>query len=106
VYALLFSPDGRTLVSSSPKHEFWDVDTRQRIGEPIEVSDPWNKMVFAPDGGQFIVAGPKGDVRAVNTSIGSWARVACSIANRDLSADEGRQFLDRQDSRPCARYRT
>jgi WD40 repeat protein len=103
VYALLFSPDGRTLVSSSPQHEFWDVGTRQRIGEPIEVSAPWSKMAFSADGGQLAVAGPEGDAQVVDTSIKSWVGKACAIANRSLSTDEARQFLDGQDPRPCAR---
>jgi WD40 repeat protein len=103
VYALLFSPDGRTLVSSSPQHEFWDVGTRQRIGEPIEVSAPWSKMAFSTDGGKLAVAGPEGDARLVDTSIKSWVGIACAIANRNLSTDEAQQFLDGQDPRPCAR---
>jgi WD40 repeat protein len=101
VYALLFSPDGRTLVSSSPEHEFWDVGTRQRIGEPIDVSDPWSEMAFSTDGSKLAVVGPDGDARRVNTSVKSWVAIACSIANRDLSPDEARQFLDGQDPRPC-----
>jgi WD40 repeat protein len=102
VYGLLFSPDGRTLVSSSPEHEFWDVGTRQRIGEPIEVSDPWSEMAFSDDGGKLAVVGPDGDARRVDTSLRSWVGIACAIANRDLSTDEAQQFLDGQDPRPCA----
>jgi WD40 repeat protein len=97
----LFSPDGRTLVSSSPQHEFWDVGTRQRIGDPIEVSDPGSKMAFSSDGGKLAVVGPDGDARRVDTSLKSWVEIACAIANRSLSTDEAHQFLDGQDPRPC-----
>ncbi|MCV2490980.1 TIR domain-containing protein [Geodermatophilus sp. YIM 151500] len=102
VYDLLFSPDGRTLVSSSPAHELWDVGNRQRIGEPIDISDPWSEMAFSSDGDELAVVGPGGDVTRVDTSVESWVDKACTIANRDLSGDEVRQFLDGQTARSCA----
>ncbi|MGR7023061.1 nSTAND1 domain-containing NTPase [Geodermatophilus sp. URMC 62] len=103
VYTLLFSPDGRILASSSPEHEFWDVESRQRIGEPIDVSDPWSQMAFSVDGGELVIVGPRGEVKRVDTSIQSWIDIACIIANRDLSADEAQQFLDGQDTQSCGR---
>ena len=58
-------------------------------------------MAFSADGGKLTVVGPAGEARRVDTSLTSWVAMACAIANRDLSADEARQFLDGQDPRPC-----
>lgn len=101
VYGLLFSPDGRTLISSAPEHELWDVTSRQRLGDPIAVSDPWSAAVFVADGAELAVVGPQGDVSIVATDLRTWVAIACRIANRELSPAESEQFLGGTDSRPC-----
>jgi WD40 repeat protein len=102
VYDLLFSPDGRTLVSLSAKRELWDVGSRQRIGMPMDIGDPSSEMAFSGDGDELIVVGSRGDVTRVDTSVESWIEKACAIANRDLSTDEIRQFLDGRTATSCA----
>ena len=53
VYSLVFSPDGKTLVSGSADGRVrrWDVATRQQIGKPFPHSpSPAYPMLLSPDG--------------------------------------------------------
>jgi hypothetical protein len=91
VYRLVFSADGRTLISSSPELELGDVAERRRLGEPIPVNEPLSRMALTGD--RLVVAGPDGAVDRVDLALGSWAAKARAVANRELSPDEIRQYL-------------
>ena len=51
-------------------------------------------MAVTADGDAVTVVTPEGGVRRVNIDIGAWTAIARKIANRSLTADERRQFLD------------
>ena len=66
VYSLAFSPDGRSLVSTSDDATIlvWDMNTRQPVGSPLETFAP--NIAFNPDGRFLAVGGSGGDISLWN----------------------------------------
>jgi WD40 repeat protein len=64
VFALTFSPDGKTLVSAAGDRQIklWDVATRAEVARLEGHKDPISSLAFTPDG-KLLVAGA-GGVRA------------------------------------------
>ncbi len=66
VFRLVFSPDGRQLVSSGEDGtvRFWDPRTGQQTGEPITfVDEGVSALAFSPDGRRIVTGGNHGAVR-------------------------------------------
>ncbi len=63
VYALAFSPDGRTLLTAGGGVvRLWDVDTGESSGEPLEASSGYFcSAAFSSDGQNILIPGPDQD---------------------------------------------
>jgi WD40 repeat protein/serine/threonine protein kinase len=99
---LLFSPDGKTLVSySSPGTPFvfvlWDVAQMQPFAPAFNEADATRGSVaFSPDGRRLatVVERSGKDIYTLwDITVPLWRDQACTIANRDLRADEWKHFL-------------
>jgi WD40 repeat protein len=103
VLSLDFSPDGRTLASSSEDGTLLlrDVATQRPVGSALTVqADTFVSSVFSPDGSRLFAVS-NGD-RAVrfDASADAWKRHACLITGRDLTPREWSEVL------PDRPYRT
>lgn len=100
---LLFSPDGKMLVSySSPGTPFvfvlWDVAQMQPFAPAFNEADATRGSVaFSPIGRQLATVVERSSGKDIYTlwdiTVPLWRDQACTIANRDLTAGEWKQFL-------------
>ena len=112
VIAMAFSPDGRTLaVSAGGKggggtFTVWDIARAERLGPPM----PWPDgrsfaLAFDPDGRTVATGSEDGRLVLWNVDPASWRKLACRIANRNLTHAEWTQFVGQEPyRRTCAQW--
>jgi WD40 repeat protein len=95
VDSLDFDPSGRTLVTSADdgKLRLWDVGTRALIGAPLPGSTTGGSAHFFPDGKHVLGVFSSGTGIVWNVDPAAWEAKACSVARRNLSRAEWREFL-------------
>jgi WD40 repeat protein/serine/threonine protein kinase len=106
VTALSFQPDGNILASGSADDTIilWDVDTRERLGRPFTGHGDWvTTLAFSSDSRSLISGGTDNQIYRWNVGLESWREQACSVANRNLTADERARYLGSENERiTCA----
>jgi WD40 repeat protein/DNA-binding SARP family transcriptional activator len=103
IITLGFSRDGRKLASASEDGtvRLWDVGTQTPIGSPLVVGHgAWTSAVLTPDGSHLLAVSDRGRGVSWNISPAAWARHACVVAGREMTAQEWRDAL------PDRRYQT
>jgi hypothetical protein len=103
VLSVTFSPDGNFLASASAAHsiQLWDMRERQPIGPPLvrAASGSKTSVAFSPDG-KTLAAGSKGGVIHLHdTDVKRWPERALSIANRNFSWEEWKEFFKDEEYR-------
>lgn len=96
VLSVAFSPDGTLLASGSVDHtvRLWDMATRQPAAPPLSGhADSVDSVAFSPDGRTLASGSADHTVRLWDVDVASATRRACSIANRNLTREEWRQYL-------------
>lgn len=79
VSSLVFSPDGRILVSTgSGVVRFWDAGTCEPQGEPLEEASFCMGAQFSPDGANLLIPGPDLTVRLWSLPAGRQNRASAS----------------------------
>jgi WD40 repeat protein len=86
-----FSPTGELLASSDSSGDtiLWDVEARRPLGPPV----PGWRPAFGADGRLLASALPAGGIGIRPLGLGSWRKLACSLANRNLGPGEWEQFM-------------
>jgi WD40 repeat protein len=104
VASVAFSPDGRTLAAGDGSAVvLWDVASGRRAGAfPARVLAT-TSVAFGLGGRAVAVGGADGRVELWDTDRESWQRLACAVANRNLSAAEWQGYLSPEPyHRTCA----
>jgi WD40 repeat protein/DNA-binding SARP family transcriptional activator len=104
VLSVTYSPDGRQLVTTSSDGQFrlWDVSSGKLVGAALPGADVGGWGTFSPDGRHVIAAFWSGLGMIWDVDPGAWQRQACTVAHRQLTRDEWRDFLpDRGYRRVC-----
>jgi WD40 repeat protein len=99
VTGLAFSPDGFTLASTSNDGtvRLWVTPDLRPLGPPLwdaRAAVDENDLAFSPDGRLLATASSSTlDLQLLDVDPSSWARLACTIANRNLTSLEWEQYL-------------
>ncbi len=95
VTALAFSPEDKVMATGGQdgKLILWDFATHQPLGRPLYgKGDEILGLAFRPKTGELAVLADKG-LLIWKIDEASWRRVACRIANRNLTVQEWNKFL-------------
>ena len=104
VWSVAFSPDGRTLAAADASAlVLWDVPSGGRQGILPGGVQATNSVASGLGGQVVAVGGSHGRVVLWNTDRQSWQRLACAVANRNLTAGEWQRYLSPEPyHRTCA----
>ena len=93
--AIAFSRDGSMLaVVANKAIELWDMPTRTSLGVLRgEEGDGLGGLAVDPDGRLLAAGGLDGSVAVWDVDRSSWRRLACAVANRNLTDTEWRRYL-------------
>jgi len=99
-----FSPDGRTLGSSSagPEVMLWDIETRLPLALPLGGhSLSVTALAFHPDGARLASGSDDGSVTLWDVDSRSWKDQACRAANRNLTRTEWGRWMSGRYRKTC-----
>jgi WD40 repeat protein/tRNA A-37 threonylcarbamoyl transferase component Bud32 len=110
--ALEFSPDGRILAVSGLASgravsgaavSLWDVATGTQIGPSLAAGKRAAMIDLSSDGRRLLMTAANGEGAVWDIDPDSWARRACTLANRTLTREEWKTFLPGRPYEPaCA----
>lgn len=102
VEKMIFTPDGRYLVSSAFRDKIivWDVNSHTKLlehGIPVQ----WVDSISVSSDSKYIAIamntapkfGGQSELLLINIDSDLWINAGCELANRNLSPDEWQQFL-------------
>jgi WD40 repeat protein/DNA-binding SARP family transcriptional activator len=96
-----FDRTGTELASTSPdgKIRLWDLASGKLIGSPLPGGDGSGWGTFFPDGKHVISTFADGTGVIWNVDPAAWAAQACTVAHRNLTRAEWRDFLPQRSFR-------
>ena len=103
VWALDFSPDSSIIVISGGDGfaSLWDVATGAKIGQRLAVGSREAMLDVSPDGRRLLMTNGDGRGAVWDIDPASWAKRACTLANRALTRKEWEEFLPGRPYEPA-----
>jgi WD40 repeat protein/tRNA A-37 threonylcarbamoyl transferase component Bud32 len=103
VWSLDFSPDSSTLAISGGDGfaSLWDVETGTKIGPRLGVGSREAMLDLSPDGRRLLMTNGDGRGAIWDIDPDSWARRACTLANRTLTREEWEESLPGRTYEPA-----
>ncbi|MDF2751910.1 MAG: hypothetical protein K0S82_292 [Gaiellaceae bacterium] len=100
-----FSPDGRILAVAGWENvaSLWDVASGAQIGPRLTAGSRRTSLDVSPDGRRLLTTYGNGQGAVWDIDPESWARRACSLANRALTRKEWEEFLPGRPYDPACR---
>ena len=97
IVSVVFDPTGALLASSdlTGRTILWDIRQQTPVGTLTHAT----AFAFAAGGGALYTSGANSVIWKWSLSLDDWRSAACSIAGRNLTADEWQQFLPDEDYR-------
>ena len=95
-----FSPDGRTLATSTDNGtvSLWDVESHALLGSPLPgLAERWSTTRFTPDGRHLFAAYDNGRAIRWEVDPNAWRERACTVAGGGLTTDEWEEIVPEQD---------
>ncbi len=106
IVGMSVDPGGRTLATAGNDDGdviLWDVASRRQIGTALTGNGPYPYVFYSPDGRRLLAVSPAGPITVWDVDPESWKRRACSVAGRNLSRVEWRDFVgDRPFHATCS----
>ncbi|MFI5456004.1 MAG: hypothetical protein ACHRXM_11195 [Isosphaerales bacterium] len=101
VGCLAFDPFGLMLASGGDDGTivFWDGRTGLPLGPAFIAHGGVSALAFLPDGKRLLSGGRFGIVRSWDVDPDSWVKMACAVANRNLSQREWKEKFEDEDYR-------
>jgi WD40 repeat protein len=98
IKSVAFSHDGSLLAAASSDGrgvQLWDMSKRLPFGDPLDggSDNEATSVAFSPDDKLLAVANSDGTTWLWDLERDSWASMLCSLANRNLSDGEWKQFF-------------
>jgi WD40 repeat protein len=102
---MVFTPDGRTLITTGldMRLRMFDVAARRQIGVAIPVTDVWG-VAISPDSKRIAINTERG-VSELAIDAGTLRTAACRAAGRNLTAQEWRQYIGGTPRRLCSDWK-
>ena len=100
-----FSPDGRILAVAGWENvaSLWDVRSGTQIGPRLTAGSRRANLDLSRDGRRMLTTYGNGQGVVWDVDAESWARRACSLANRTLTRKEWDEFLPGRAYAPACR---
>jgi WD40 repeat protein/DNA-binding SARP family transcriptional activator len=96
IIGMSVDPGGRTLATAGNDDGdvlLWDVASHRQIGTALIGNGPYPYVFYSQDGRRLLAISPVGPITLWDVDPESWKRRACSVAGRNLSRDEWRDFV-------------
>jgi len=102
VGCLAFDPFGLMLASGGDDGRivFWDGRTGLPLGPAFVAHGGVSALAFLPDGKRLFSGGPYGIVQSWDVDPDNWVKMACAVANRNLSLREWNDNFEPETFRP------
>lgn len=105
MWAVEFSPDGRTLATASDDTtvRVWDANARRELATLTGHSDTVARASFSSDGRTLAAISADNTIRLWDMDVSSWLRRLCALVSRNLSQQEWDEFLpERPYQKTCS----
>lgn len=103
VYSAVLSPNNQIIATGSEDTNviLWDASSGQRIGDALRGhSGIVNALAFHPDGSILVSSSYDQSMIVWQIGVDVWIRLACQIANRNLTFEEWNLYIGEDEYRP------